>query len=50
VPNYSCRLQIYCNNPCFGYIDGVCVCSSLYTVSSCGKALLIASGYLCGCQ
>jgi hypothetical protein len=47
VPNYSCRLQTYINNPCFGTIEGVCVCSSLYTVSGCGKALLIATGHLC---
>ena len=48
VPNYSCRLQVYCNNSCFGYIDCLCnPCSSLYTVSANGIAVLIASGYLC---
>jgi hypothetical protein len=48
VRNYSCRLQIYCNNNCFGYIHGICdICSSLYIVSGEGKALLIATGHVC---
>ncbi|MGE5194061.1 MAG: hypothetical protein ACM3U2_16320 [Deltaproteobacteria bacterium] len=47
VPNYSCRLQIYINNCCFGYIEGVCVCSSLYTVYANGNAVLVATGHLC---
>jgi hypothetical protein len=48
VPNYSCRLQIYCNNNCFGYIEGICdICSSLYTVGPDGKALLVATGFVC---
>ncbi|MGE5194062.1 MAG: hypothetical protein ACM3U2_16325 [Deltaproteobacteria bacterium] len=48
VPNYSCRLQIYINNCCFGYIVGICdICSSLYTVYGNGKAVLIATGKVC---
>ncbi len=47
VTNESCWPHSYLNNPCFGYINGVCVCSSLYTVCADGKAVLIASGYLC---
>jgi hypothetical protein len=46
VRNESCRLQIYCNNPGFGYIDCFSVCSSLYTVSANGCALLVATGYV----
>jgi hypothetical protein len=48
VPNYSCRLQVYCNNNCFGSIEGICnICSSLYTVCANGKATLIATGEVC---
>jgi hypothetical protein len=46
VTNCSGRCQIYCNSN-FGRICGVCVCSSLYTVSECGKACLTASGNVC---
>jgi len=48
VPNYSCRLQVYVNNSCFGYIEGICnICSSLYTVCANGKATLVATGVVC---
>jgi hypothetical protein len=47
VTNCSGRCQVYCNS-CFGRICGVRVCSSLYTVSACGNALLVASGQVCG--
>ena len=46
VTNCSGRPQIYIN-ACFGRICGVCVCSSVYTVSACGNALLVASGQVC---
>jgi hypothetical protein len=50
VRNESCRLQIYCNNNCFGSIEGICnICSSLYTVCANGKATLVATGEVC-CQ
>jgi hypothetical protein len=46
VTNCSGRCQVYCNS-CFGRICGVCVCSSLYSVSACGNAVLVASGQVC---
>ncbi len=46
VTNCSGRTQVYCNGD-FGYVCGVHVCSSLYSVSNCGKALLIATGKIC---
>lgn len=44
VQNCSHCPQLYCNG--FGCIYGVNVCSSLYYVSACGDAFLIAQGYV----
>lgn len=45
VANCSHCLQVYCNG--FGYICGLCVCSSVYVVDPCGNAFLFAQGKLC---
>jgi hypothetical protein len=49
VRNASGLPHVYCDSN-FGSICGVCVRESLYAVSACGDALLIATGHLCECS